>query len=274
MDRVVLPPLRQNVLVAAISRTITLGDHQLNRIGLGTNRLTNTTESRSFLEAAIGAGVNFVDTAHLYTDGESEVAIGMALAPFADDLVVVTKGGFGPDGGTEGLREELETSFERLRTDTILLYYLHRVHPDVPLEETMGLLREYRDAGRITHVGLSQVSVEQIEHARSVLPIAAVQNKYSLVERAYDEVVDYCTSEDIVFVPYFPLRGGESRELVEIAERYDANPRQIKLAWLLKRSPAVAPIPGTLSLQHLGENLAALDIDLSTEDFETLRAAD
>jgi pyridoxine 4-dehydrogenase len=264
--------LRQNVLVAAPSRTIALGRRGLNRIGLGTNRLTNTAESRSFLEAAIGAGVNFVDTAHLYAGGESEGAIGMALAPFADDLVVATKGGYHRGGGTEGLRKELETSLERLRTDTIALYYLHRVDPDVPLEETMSLLKEYRDAGRITHVGLSEVSVEQIQRARSVVPIAAVQNEYNLSERGSDEVVDYCTSESITFVPFYPLHGDKSPVVAEIARRHDATPSQIRLAWLLHRSPDKLPIPGTLSLQHLKENLAALDIELSAGDFETLSA--
>jgi pyridoxine 4-dehydrogenase len=264
--------LRQNVPVAATSRTIALGRRRLNRIGLGTNRLTNTAENRSFLEAAIGAGVNLVDTAHLYAGGESEGAIGMALAPFADDLVVATKGGYHPGGGTEGLRKELETSLERLRTDTIALYYLHRVDPDVPLGETMSLLKEYRDAGRITHVGLSEVSVEQIQRARSVVPIAAVQNEYSLSERGSDEVVDYCTSEGIIFVPFYPLHGGKSPVVAEIARRHDATPSQIRLAWLLHRSPVMLPIPGTLSLEHLKENLAALDIELSARDFETLSA--
>lgn len=259
--------------MAAASRTIALGDHRLNRIGLGTNRLTNTAEMRSFLQASVRAGLNFIDTAHLYTGGESESAIGEALAPFADDLVVATKGGYRPGGGTKGIRKELEQSFERLRTDRLDLYYLHRAHPDVPLEETMLLLKEYRDLGRIIHVGLSEVSVEQIQRARSVVPIAAVQNEYNLSERMHEEVVDHCAGEDIVFVPFYPLRGGESPALVEMAERYDASVNQIKLAWLLRRSPAVLPIPGTLSLEHLKQNLAALDIELSVEDFERLSSS-
>jgi pyridoxine 4-dehydrogenase len=253
-------------------RTIALGGHRLNRIGLGTNRLRDTTENRSFLEAAVGAGVNLIDTAHLYAGGESEVAIGTAFAPFAGDLVVATKGGFRPGGGIEGLRSELETSLERLRTDTIALYYLHRVHPDTPLEEAMGLLKEHRDAGRIAHVGLSQVSVEQIQRARSVVPIAAVQNAYNLSERGSDEVVDYCTSESIAFVPFYPLHGDSTPVVDEIAQRYEATPSQIRLAWLLHRSPVVLPIPGTLSLEHMKENLAALEIELSAADFETLSA--
>jgi pyridoxine 4-dehydrogenase len=157
--------------IAAIPRTIALGDHRLNRIGLGTNRLRATPESRSFLEAAVAAGVNFIDTAHAYTGGDSETTIGSALAPFPENLVVATKGGYS-GGGTEALRTELEQSFRRLRADTIALYYLHRVDPDLPLEETMEVLKDYRDAGRITHVGLSEVSVRQIERARSVVPIA------------------------------------------------------------------------------------------------------
>jgi aryl-alcohol dehydrogenase-like predicted oxidoreductase len=231
--------------VAPVSPTISLGEYQLNRIGLGTNRLTDTAENRSFLKAAVDAGVNFIDTAHLYTGGGSESAIGAALAPFADDLVVATKGGY-RGGGLEQLRAELELSFERLRTETIALYYLHRVDPEVPLERTLRVLEEYRDAGRIEHVGLSEVSVEEIERARTVVPIAAVQNEYNLSERGHDDVVDFCTEERILFVPFYPLGG-------------DSSPPQIKLASLLERSPVVLPIPGTLSLAHLKENLAALD---------------
>ena len=259
--------------MAAAPRTTALGDHRLNRIGLGTNRLTYSAENRSFLKVAVDAGVNFIDTAHVYTGGESESTIGAVLAPFPEDLVIATKGGYHPGGGTEGLRRQLEESFERLQTDTIVLYYLHRVDPDIPLERTMSLLKEYRDAGRITHVGLSEVSVEQIQRARSVVPIAAVQNEYNLSERRYDDVVDYCASESLVFVPFYPLGGGEPPALAEIAERYDASLGQIRLAWLLHRSPAVVPIPGTLSIEHLKENLAALEIELSGEDFETLSAA-
>jgi pyridoxine 4-dehydrogenase len=134
----------------------------------------------------------------------------------------------------------------------------------------MGLLKEYRDAGRITHIGLSDVTVEQIERARSVVPSAAVQNEYSLSERRHDDVVDYCDEHGIVFVPFYPLRGEDPPALAEIAERHGATRSQIKLAWLLKRSPAVVPIPGTLSLEHLKENLAALEIELTDDEFQSL----
>jgi aryl-alcohol dehydrogenase-like predicted oxidoreductase len=155
--------------MGATPRTVTLDGRQLNRIGLGTNRLRDIPESQSLLTEAVAEGLNFIDTAHAYTGGESERAIGAALAPFPEELTVATKGGY-HGGGIEGLRGELEESFERLGVETIPLYYLHRVDPDVALEETMGLLKEYRDAGRIVHVGLSDVTVDQIERARQIVP--------------------------------------------------------------------------------------------------------
>jgi pyridoxine 4-dehydrogenase len=255
----------------SLSRTITLADQRINRIGLGTNRLTDTPEHRDFLVRAVEAGVDFIDTAHVYNAGASERAIGAALAQFPDDLVVATKGGYERGSGRpERLRAEVEASFERLRTDTIALYYLHRVDPEVALEESLSVLREYRDAGRIRHVGVSQVSVEQIKRARTVVPIAAVQNSYSLSDRSSEDVVDFCASEDIPFVPFFPLRRASRALLDEIASRYDATLQQIILAWLLKRSPIIVPIPGTLSLEHLKANLAALDLELSDEDYARL----
>jgi aryl-alcohol dehydrogenase-like predicted oxidoreductase len=257
--------------MAAMPKTIALGDRRFTRVGLGTNRLTDTEADRSFLTAGVEAGLEFIDTAHLYSGGESELAIGAALAPFAEHVVVATKGNFLPGGGSDGLRAELELSLERLRTEVIDLYYLHRVDPGVPLEETMNVLKEYRDAGRIAHVGLSEVSVAEIERARSIVPISAVQNEFNLTERMHDEVVDFCASEGIVFVPFFPLQG-DSPNLAEIAANHDAAPDQIKLAWLLRRSEAMAPIPGTRSLEHLRMNLDALDIELSPEEFETLSA--
>jgi pyridoxine 4-dehydrogenase len=249
--------------------TVTLGDVEIARIGLGTNRLADTPENREFLHGAVDAGVNFIDTAHLYTGGESERAIGGALAPFGD-LVVATKGGYDEGGGVEGLRNELEQSFESLETDRISLYYQHRVHPDLQIEDAVGLLGEYRERGRITHIGLSEVTVEQIERARAIAPIAAVQNEYSLVQRQWDEVVDHCEREEIVFVPYFPLRGDDPPAVAEIAARHGATASEIRLAWLLRRSATMVPIPGTLSIDHLKENLGALEIELTDREFERL----
>jgi pyridoxine 4-dehydrogenase len=249
-------------------QTVALGGHELERIGLGTNRLTDTPENRAFLTGAVEAGVRMIDTAHLYTSGASEATIGAALSPAPDGVVVATKGGYN-NGDPETIRSELEQSFERLGVETIDLYYLHRVDPKVPLGETLAPIAEAHEAGRIRHVGLSEVSVEEILLGRSTVPVAAVQNEYSLQERKYDEVVDFCAGEGIVFVPFFPLRGG-GKTVDEIAERIGATPQQVKLAWLLRRSEAMLPIPGTRSLAHLETNLAALDVELSDADYEAL----
>jgi aryl-alcohol dehydrogenase-like predicted oxidoreductase len=254
-----------------MATTVPLGDNQLTRIGLGTNRLTNTPENREFLAAAVAeTALNHIDTAHLYTAGESEQTIGAALSPFPDDLLVATKGGYNAGGGVEGFRAELEQSFERLRTEVIDLYYQHRVDPDLSVEDAMGVLSEYREARRIKHIGISAGTGDQIERARSIAPVAAVQNEYSLISRAYDDEVDHCAAEGIVFVPYFPLRGEDPPAVAEVAEARGATPSQIRLAWLMRRSPTIVTIPGTLSLEHLKDNLAALEIELSDDEFEQL----
>ena len=240
-----------------LPRTITLGDVEVPRIGLGTNRLTDTPENVAFLQAAVEAGVRHIDTAHLYTGAESERTIGEALSPFPGDLVVATKGGHG-GAKPDVLRAEIEESLRRLHTDVIPLYYLHRVDPETPIEESLGVIAEYRERGSIRNVGVSNVTVDQVERARSVAPVAAVQNHYNLAERGHDDVVDYCAGHGIVFVPYFPLRGAGNA------------PPQIALAWLLARSPAMLPIPGTLSIDHLRENLGALEIEPTTDNFAAL----
>ncbi len=245
---------------------------EVARIGLGTNQLTNTRQNISFIKAAVAAGVQLIDTAHLYTGGQSEETIGAALSPMPDTVVVATKGGV--NGGSPAtIRSEIDQSLRRLRAKSIALYYLHRVDPNVPIETSLSAIKEYVDRGVIRNVGVSQVTVEQIERARKVVPIAAVQQWYSLSERKYDAEVDYCTREGIPFVPFYPLRGAEGRALEELARRIGATTRQVALAWLLKRSPVMLPIPGTLSLAHLEENLAAQHIELSDEDFEALRHA-
>ena len=256
-------------------RSVKLGDIEVGRIGLGTNRLTKTPENIAFIKRAVAAGVQMIDTAHSYTGGQSEETIGEALSPTPDGCVVATKGGSSGAGRgrPEVLRAEMEESLRRLRTDSIALYYLHRVDPATPLEESLGAIKEYRDRGRIRHVGISEVGIEQIERARKVVPIAAVQNQYNLSERKYDAVVDYCASEGIVFVPFFPLRGRGGAALGEIARRHSATTAQIVLAWLLRRSPGMLPIPGTLSLEHLKENVAAPEIELTDAELEALRAA-
>jgi pyridoxine 4-dehydrogenase len=248
-----------------------LGGTEVARIGLGTNRLTYTRENIDFIGEAVAAGVGLIDTAHLYTGGQSEETIGAAPSPVPDGVVVATKGGFRPrEGDPDRLRAQIEESFSRLQTSSIELYYLHRVDPETPLEESLGAIKEYLDAGKIRHVGVSEVTVEQVERARQVVPIAAVQNHYNLAERKWDDVVDHCAGEGIVFVPFFPLRADDGKA-DEIARERGVTPTQVKLAWLLRRSPAMLPIPGTLSLEHLKENLAALELELSDEEFETLR---
>jgi len=250
-----------------------VGDLEVGRIGLGTNRLTRTPANVAFIKAAIAAGVRMIDTAHLYTDGQSEETIGAALSPMPEGCVVATKGGFGGAGRgrPEVLRAEIEESLRRLRTDRIALYYLHRVDPQTPLEESLGTIREHVDKGVIRHVGISQVDIDQVERARRIVPIVAVQNQYNLTERGSDAVIDYCAAEGILFVPFFPLRGDGGAALAAIAKRHRATSRQIVLAWLLRRSPAMLPIPGTLSLEHLKENLAAEKIQLTDAEFESLR---
>jgi aryl-alcohol dehydrogenase-like predicted oxidoreductase len=250
--------------------TVRLGGTDVARIGLGTNRLTYTGDNVAFVRDAVAAGLNVIDTAHTYTGGQSEETLGAALSPLPKGCVVATKGGWST-GRPDAIRAEIEESLRRLRTDTIALYYLHRLDPETPLEESLGAIKEYRDAGKIGLVGVSSVGIDEIERARRVVPIAAVQNHYSVSERRYDEVVDYCEREAIVFVPYFPLRGGGGGPAVtEIADRHAATPAQIRLAWLLRRSPATLPIPGTLSLEHLKENLAAQQIELGDAEFQTL----
>jgi pyridoxine 4-dehydrogenase len=250
--------------------TLRFGDVEVRRIGLGTNRLRNTPANLTFLGEAVAAGLGHIDTAHTYTGGESERTIGAALAPIPEQCIVATKGGWA-SGRPDALRTEIDESLARLRTDSIPLYYLHRPDPETRLEDSLATIKEYHDSGKIRRVGISNVGIDEIERARAVVPITAVQNNYSLSDRRYDDVVDYCATDGIVFIPYFPLRLKADQALSEIAERHNATHAQIALAWLLKRSPTMLPIPGTLSLDHLNENFAALEIELNDADFEILR---
>jgi aryl-alcohol dehydrogenase-like predicted oxidoreductase len=250
---------------------IRLAERDVPRIGLGTNRLTNRPEHVAFVRAALESGIGLVDTAHTYAGGQSEEAIGAALASGAGEVLVATKGGFAPGTGRpEVLTEQIETSLRRLGSRTIDLYYLHRVDPQTPLEDSLGAIGRYVDRGAIRQVGLSEAGVDVIEQARRARPIAAVQNHYSLAERRWDDVVDYCEREGLVFVPFFPLRGVGGGSVERVGRRRAATTSQIALAWLLARSPAILPIPGTLSLEHVSENVAALDIDLTPDELAEL----
>ena len=254
-----------------MNRTVSVGGREVARIGLGTNRLEDTPDNRAFLAAAVEAGVEMVDTAHLYASGQSEATIGAALDGVSERPLVATKGGY-HGAEPERVRSEIEQSFERLRTDVIDLYYLHRVDPELSLERSLEVIGEYHDAGRIRSVGLSSVSVDQILLGRNLVPVTAVQNEYSIGQRRHDDEVEFCTEQGIAFVPFFPLRGGGDA-VDEIAARHDANRQQVKLAWLLRRSEQMLPIPGTLSLDHAKSNLAALDLELSDDEYETLTSS-
>jgi len=233
-----------------MTRTVLIGGSEVPRIGLGTNRLHDTADHAALVRDAIAAGIRHIDTAHLYSGGSSEAAIGAALAPGRPDgVVVATKGGY-HDGRPETIAGEIEESLRRLRVDRIDLYYLHRVHDDVGIEDSLEAIVRERDRGRIAHVGVSNVDLAQLARARRVTEIAAVQNHYNLAHREHDDVVDLCATEGIAFVPYFPLRD-ETPALREVAARHGATPAQVALAWLLHRTPTTLPIPGTLSIAHV-----------------------
>ncbi len=225
--------------------------------------------------------MTLIDTADSYGPFVSEDLIAEALAPYADDLVVATKAGLlrtGPDqwlpcGRPDYLRQSVEMSLRRLKLDQIPLYQLHRIDPAVPADEQFSVLKEMQDAGKVRHVGLSEVGVEEIEAARKILPIATVQNEYNLGTRKSEDVLDYCTREGIGFIPWFPLDAGklaDSETLKEATEALGATASQVALAWLLKRSPVMLPIPGTSSVKHLEENVAAAGVAMPDDWFERL----
>ena len=271
--------------------TFNLDSFTINRMGFGAMRLTgkgiwgepeDPEEARAVLRRAVELGVNFIDTADSYGPKVSERLIGETLYPYPEDLVIGTKGGLvrpGPgrwktDGRPEHLREACEGSLKRLKVERIVLYQLHRIDSSVPVEEQLGTLAELREEGKIQHVGLSEVGVEEIEQAREIVPIATVQNRYSLTDRGSEDVLDFCEREGIGFIPWFPLARGDLARpggpLDEIAAGHDATPGQVALAWLLARCPVMLPIPGTSSVEHLEENLAAVELRLSDEELATL----
>jgi pyridoxine 4-dehydrogenase len=276
---------------AAAAGTITLGgDLTVNRMGFGTMRLTgrgiwgppkNRPEAIRVLQRAVELGVNFFDTADSYGPHIAEELLAEALYPYPG-LVIATKGGLerpGPDkwvenGRPEYLRRQVEGSLRRLRLERIDLWQLHRIDPKVPAQEQFEAIREFQREGLIRHVGLSEVSVDDIERARRVVPIASVQNRYNVTDRKWDHEVDYCEREGMAFIPWFPLSAGSLDEPVlhQIAQRHGATVFQIALAWLLARSPAMLVIPGTSSVEHLEENVAAAEIRLSVRDIEELKS--
>ena len=275
--------------------TFTFGtDLTIHRMGYGAMRLTgkgiwgppaDPDEARRVLHRAVELGIDFIDTADSYGPFVSEDLIAEALHPYPDDLVVATKGGLvrtGPQewhevGRPKYLRQCVEMSLRRLKLDTIPLYQLHRIDPEVPAEDQFGVLKEMQDEGKIRHVGLSEVGVDEIEAARDVLDIVSVQNKYSLGDRQHEDVLDYCEREGIGFIPWFPLDGGDLTEaggpVDEAAKQLDATHAQVALAWLLRRSPVILLIPGTSSVDHLEENVSAAELELPDDVFEELDEA-
>ncbi|MCL4363838.1 aldo/keto reductase [Patescibacteria group bacterium] len=252
-------------------------DLTVNRIGLGTNRIVDDEVSAQALRKAVELGVNFIDTAAAYTGGSSEAAIGKTLSN-TKNVVIATKGGMLPppdwavDSSPEMLSKQLEASLKNLRTSSIDLYFLHRVDPKVPLKESIGFLKQMKEDGKIKNVGLSEVTIDQIEEARKMVDIVAVENEYNLTTKHHDSVVDYCGKNGLAFVPFFPLHFQikDSGLFERLRNRYQATDQQLALAWLLKRSPAMLPIPGSLSMEHLRQNVNSLKIDLSEADFDSM----
>ena len=279
---------------AARAGTIAIGaDLAVHRMGYGAMRITGPgimgppadhDEAIRVLRRAVGLGVNFIDTADSYGPYISEELIAEALHPYPSDLVIATKGGFerpGPNkwttnGRPEHLRSALEGSLRRLRVERIDLFQLHRVDTKVPPDEQFGALADFVSEGLVRHVGLSEVGVDMIERARRVVPIASVQNRYNVVDREWDDVMEYCNSNRMAFIPWYPLGAGSlekaageraAEERVErVAKRRGATTMQVALAWLLARSDAMLVIPGTSKVTHLEENVAAADLALTDED--------
>jgi aryl-alcohol dehydrogenase-like predicted oxidoreductase len=280
------------VLTDDTAGTLTLGgDLTVRRLGFGTMRLTGKgiwgeppdhDEAIRVLRRAVELGVNLVDTADSYGPEVSERLIAEALYPYPKGLVIATKGGFlrpGPDewlpcGTPTHLRRACEGSLRRLQLDRIPLYQLHRPDPNVPFAESVGALAQLREEGKIAHVGLSNVTVDQLREAQRIVPIVSVQNRYNLANRDSEDVLEACEAAGLGFLPWFPLASGQlaepGRALASVAKAHGATPAQVALAWLLRRSPVMVPIPGTSKVKHLEENVAAAHIRLDDDEFEAL----
>src|SRR5438876_1991261 len=270
------------------------GDLLVNRLGFGAMRLTgegiwgwppDRENAKKVLRRAVELGVNFIDTADAYGPETNELLIAEALYPYPKGLVIATKGGNtrpGPgqwvqDGRPEYLSQCVDKSLKRLKLERIDLYQLHRIDRKVPVEESLGALKKAQDAGKIRHVGLSEVSVKEIEQAKKVLPIVSIQNRYNIEDRESEEALNYCEKEKMGFLPWAPIGGSGKGSLTKVggpleaeAKRHNASVVQLALAWLLHRSPVMLPIPGTSSVAHLEENVAAAKIQLSEEDWKTI----
>jgi pyridoxine 4-dehydrogenase len=270
------------------------GEMEIIRLGYGAMRITgkgvwgepaDRENAKKVLRRAVELGVNFIDTADSYGPAVSEPLIGEALAPYAQGTVIATKAGLtrqGPDrwlpvGRPEYLTQQVHMSLRFLKKETLDLWQLHRIDAKVPVEESLGAIKKLQDAGKIRFVGLSEVSVEQIEQARKTVEIVSVQNEYNLGNRKSEAVLNYCEKEGLAFIPWFPVASGKLAQpggkLDELAKRHGATVSQLSLAWLLHRSPVMLPIPGTSSVEHLEENVKAADVRLSDAEWNELEAA-
>ena len=272
------------------------GDLLVNRLGFGAMRLTgegiwgwppDRENAKKVLRRAVELGVNFIDTADAYGPETNELLIAEALYPYPKGLVVATKGGntrpgpnqWVPDGRPEFLAQCVDKSLNRLKVERIDLYQLHRIDPKVAVEESLGALKKAQDAGKIRHVGLSEVTVEQIEQAKRVMPIVSIQNKYNITDRESEAALNYCQKEKMGFIPWAPIGGSRNPSLRKTGNALEAEAKlhnvsvvQLALAWLLQRSPVMLPIPGTSSIAHLEENMAAEKLQLSPEEWKKIEA--
>jgi aryl-alcohol dehydrogenase-like predicted oxidoreductase len=279
---------------AKASGTFALGgDLVVNRLGYGAMRITgdgiwgepkDPEECKRVLRRAVELGVNFIDTADSYGPEVSERLIGEALSPYAEDVVIATKAGFtrqGPNqwtavGRPEYLQQEVEMSLRRLKVERIDLWQLHRIDPKVPVEESLGIIKKLQEQGKIRHVGLSEVKPHEIDQARKVIEIVSVQNRYNIGDRAHEDVLNYCEKRKLAFIPWFPVAAGKlarpGGKLDAAAKKHGASMSQLSLAWLLHRSPVMLPIPGTSSVKHLEENIAAASVKLSAAEWKDIEA--
>ena len=267
------------------------GDLRVTRLGFGAMRITgdgvwgepkNRNTAIKVLRRAVELGINLIDTADSYGPNISEELIAEALYPYPAGLVVATKGGFdrtGPNkwienGKPDHLRSACEGSLRRLRLDRIDLYQLHRIDPKVPAEDQLGTLKDLQSEGKIKHIGLSEVSVKQIQHAQTIIQVVSVQNRYSMTDRSSEDVLHYCQQQKLAFIPWFPLGAGKlsgkESPLARLASQWRVTPSQVALAWLLAKSPVLLPIPGTSSIEHLEENIAAAGLRIGQDKVQEL----
>lgn len=293
------PPRIQQPMTTTISAkaagSISIGrDLTVNRLGYGAMRITgdgiwgepkDANEAKAVLKRVVDLGINFIDTADSYGPEVSERLIGEALSPYAKGVVIATKAGLtrqGPNqwlpvGRPEYLTQQVEMSLRRLKLQRIDLWQLHRIDPKVPVEESLGAIKKLQEQGKIRHVGLSEVKPHEIDQARKIVDIVSVQNRYNIGDREHDDVVDYCTKHSIIFIPWFPVAAGKLAQpggkLDSVAKANGVTVSQLSLAWLLRRSPVILPIPGTTSVKHLEENVGAVEVKLTDGEWREIEDA-